>query len=119
MNRRFNQITQAHLCHTRERGYPFIMNNYYIYILSSKRHGTLYVGVTSDLVKRVYEHKNDIIEGFTKKYKVHKLVYYELTSDIESAITREKHLKKWDRKWKTDLIEKHNPEWKDLYDELV
>ena len=88
---------------------------YYIYILASKKNGTLYIGVTSDLIKRVYEHKNDLIDGFTKKYKVHNLVYYETTDDITSAITREKQLKKWNRAWKIDLIEKKNTEWKDLY----
>lgn len=92
-----------------------IKNQYYIYILSSKRNGTLYIGVTSNLVKRIYEHKNNIIEGFSKKYNIHKLVYYEITDDIESAIRREKQLKKWNRKWKMNLIEKNNPEWKDLY----
>jgi len=90
-------------------------NQYYIYILANKRNGTLYIGVTSNLVKRVYEHKNNIIDGFTKKYSIHKLVYYEITDDIESAIRREKQLKKWNRKWKMNLIEKNNPEWKDLY----
>jgi putative endonuclease len=92
-----------------------IKNQYYIYILANKRNGTLYIGVTSNLVKRVYEHKNNIIEGFTKKYNIHKLVYYEITDDIESAIRREKQLKKWNRKWKMNLIEKNNPEWIDLY----
>ena len=87
-----------------------IKNQYYIYILANKRNGTLYIGVTSNLVKRVYEHKNNIIEGFSKKYHVHKLVYYEITNDIESAIRREKQLKKWNRKWKLELIEKNNPE---------
>ncbi|KKS65875.1 MAG: Endonuclease [Parcubacteria group bacterium GW2011_GWA1_42_7] len=91
---------------------------YYIYILASKRNGTLYIGVTSDLKKRIYEHKNDLIEGFTKKYKVHILVYYEQTQDTESAIRREKQLKKWDRQWKLRLIEENNTEWKDLYDDL-
>ena len=90
-------------------------NQYYIYILANKRNGTLYIGVTSNLVKRVYEHKNNIVDGFTKKYSIHKLVYYEITDDIESAIRREKQLKKWNRKWKMNLIEKNNPEWKDLY----
>ena len=92
-----------------------IKNQYYIYILANKRNGTLYIGVTSNLVKRVYEHKNNIIDGFTKKYSIHKLVYYEITDDIESAIRREKQLKKWNRKWKINLIEKNNPEWIDLY----
>ena len=92
-----------------------IKNQYYIYILANKRNGTLYIGVTSNLVKRVYEHKNNIIEGFTKKYNIQKLVYYEITDDIESAIRREKQLKKWNRKWKINLIENSNPEWRDLY----
>jgi len=92
-----------------------IKNQYYIYILANKRNGTLYIGVTSNLVKRAYEHKNNIIDGFTKKYNIHKLVYYEISDDIESAIRREKQLKKWNRKWKMNLIEKNNPEWKDLY----
>jgi putative endonuclease len=92
-----------------------IKNQYYIYILANKRNGTLYIGVTSNLVKRVHEHKNNIIEGFTKKYNIHKLVYYEITNDIESAIRKEKQLKKWNRKWKMNLIEKSNPEWIDLY----
>ncbi|PJA01461.1 GIY-YIG nuclease [bacterium (Candidatus Gribaldobacteria) CG_4_10_14_0_2_um_filter_41_16] len=94
------------------------MNYYYVYILASKRNGTLYIGVTSDLKKRVYEHKNDLIEGFTKKYRVHMLVFYESTNDIESAIRREKQLKVWKRKWKLELIEKSNPEWRDLYNDL-
>ena len=94
-------------------------NQYYIYILASKRNGTLYIGVTSDLTKRVYEHKNNLIDGFTKKYNVHKLVYYESTNDIESSIRREKQLKKWKRSWKIELIEKDNAEWKDLYFELI
>ena len=89
--------------------------NYYVYILASKRNGTLYIGVTNDLVKRVYEHKNNLVKGFTKKYKVHKLVYYEQTKDIKSAIAREKNLKKWNRKWKLELIEGDNADWKDLY----
>lgn len=92
--------------------------NYYVYILASKRNGTLYIGVTSDLRKRIYQHKNNLVEGFTKKYKVHMLVYYEQTSSVESAIKREKDLKNWKRKWKLDLIEKSNSEWKDLYCKL-
>jgi len=86
-----------------------------VYILSSSRNGTLYVGVTSDLVKRVWEHKNDILEGFTKRYRVHQLVWYELYETMEAAILREKTLKNWKRKWKLGLIEKHNPTWDDLY----
>jgi putative endonuclease len=92
---------------------------YYVYILASKRNGTLYVGVTSDLRKRVFEHKNGFVDGFTTQYGVHRLVHYEVTGDVDSAISREKHLKKWNRAWKVSLIEEANPEWRDLYDELV
>ncbi len=95
------------------------MRQYYVYILASSKNGTLYIGVTSNLVKRVYEHKKGFISSFTKKYKVHKLVYFETTPDINAAITREKQLKKWKRQWKIDLIEKHNPNWKDLYPDLL
>jgi len=94
------------------------MKFYYVYILASKRNGTLYIGVTSDLKKRVHEHKNDLAEGFTKKYKIHNLVHYEQTTDAISAIQREKQLKKWNRAWKIRLIEENNPIWKDLYDDL-
>lgn len=86
-----------------------------VYILASKRNGTLYIGVTSDLVKRIWQHKNDLAEGFTKQYGVHTLVYYELYASMEEAILREKRLKKWNRAWKIDLIEKQNPEWNDLW----
>ena len=92
---------------------------YYVYILASQRNGTLYVGVTSDLVGRTWEHKNDLVEGFTKKYGVHILVWYELYDDIEAAIAREKWLKKWNRAWKLRLIEKENSGWNDLYDRLI
>ena len=92
--------------------------NYYAYILASKRNGTLYIGITSDLIKRVWEHKNKVVEGFTQKYNVDKLVYYEQYQDPENAIRREKRLKKYNRKWKLDLIEKFNPNWKDLYDDI-
>ncbi len=81
-----------------------------VYLLASKRNGTLYVGVTSDLVKRVWEHKNDLVEGFTAKYGVHLLVYYEMHADMLGAITREKQIKKWDRSWKLKLVERNNPE---------
>ena len=94
-------------------------NQYYVYILASKRNGTLYIGVTSNLINRIYEHKNNLIEGFTKKYNIHNLVYYEITEDVNSAITREKQLKIWKRNWKIELIEKNNPKWKDLYFELI
>lgn len=92
---------------------------YYVYILASKRNGTLYIGVTSNLIKRVYEHKNNLVEGFTKRYQVHHLVYYEIYEDVRDAILREKRMKKWNRRWKIELIEKMNPEWKDLYAEIV
>jgi putative endonuclease len=90
-----------------------------VYILASKTNGTLYTGVTNDLIERVWQHKNDMTEGFSKKYAVHRLVYYELHRDMVAAITREKQLKKWNRAWKLDLIEEKNPEWKDLWDEIV
>ena len=90
-----------------------------VYLLASKRNGTLYVGVTSDLVKRVWEHKNDLVEGFTAKYGVHLLVYYEMHADMLGAITREKQIKKWDRSWKLKLVERNNPEWKDLWPEVI
>ncbi len=87
-----------------------------VYILASKRNGTLYIGVTSDLPKRAWEHKNDVVEGFTKRYSVHRLVYYELHEDMESAIRREKHMKEWNRAWKLELIEKQNPDWSDVWE---
>jgi putative endonuclease len=90
-----------------------------VYILASQRNGTLYTGVTSDLVKRIWEHKNDLTEGFSKRYGVHLLVYFELHSNIQVAITREKQIKKWNRAWKIKLIEKVNPEWQDLWDEII
>ncbi len=92
---------------------------YCVYILSSQRNGTLYVGVTDNLVRRIWEHKNQMIDGFTKKYEVHHLVYYEIHSNPESAITREKQIKKWNRAWKIKLIEEKNPEWKDLYKNIL
>jgi len=95
------------------------MKSYYVYIMASKRNGTLYIGVTNDLIKRVYEHKYNIIEGFTMKYDVHSLVYFEQCDDIESAITREKQLKRWNRKWKLKLIERENPQWRDLYESIL
>jgi putative endonuclease len=95
-----------------------LMKNYYVYILCNGRNGTLYIGVTSDLVRRVYEHRSDIVEGFTKKYHVHSLVWYEKHETSEEAIIREKQIKKWNRQWKLEMIEKANPEWRDLYDEI-
>jgi putative endonuclease len=90
-----------------------------VYLLASKRNGTLYVGVTSDLIRRVWEHKQGVVEGFTKKYNVHMLVWFEMHQDMYTAITREKALKEWKRAWKLELIERSNPIWKDLYDELL
>jgi putative endonuclease len=90
-----------------------------VYILASKRNGTLYIGVTSDLVKRVWEHKNNMVEGFTKRYGVHRLVWYEMHEGMESAIEREKQLKEWKRKWKLELIESINASWEDLYHTII
>ena len=95
------------------------MKTYYVYILASKRNGTLYTGITNDLARRVIEHKSGLIKGFTKKYSVNKLVYFESTNDVNAAILREKRLKKWKRQWKTGLIEKSNPDWKDLSKNLI
>lgn len=95
------------------------MKSYFVYILASKRNGTLYIGVTNDLIRRAHEHKKGIIKGFTKNYKIDKLVYFEETDDVQVAIEREKQLKKWNRKWKLFLIEKDNPHWKDLYYDLI
>jgi putative endonuclease len=90
-----------------------------VYLLASKRNGTLYAGVTSDLVKRVWEHKNGLVEGFTKKYGVHMLVWYEPHETMASAIQREKGMKKWNRAWELALVEKSNPDWKNLFDDLI
>ncbi len=90
-----------------------------VYILASKRNGTLYLGVTSNLVQRIWQHKNDFVEGFTKRYDVHTLVWFEGHESMESAIAREKAIKEWKREWKLELIEKVNPTWRDLYDEIV
>jgi len=90
-----------------------------VYALASHRNGTLYIGVTSNLPKRVYEHKNDLADGFSRKYGVHILVWYELHETMEDAIAREKAIKKWNRSWKLELIEKKNPEWRDLYEQIV
>ena len=89
-----------------------------VYVLASDRNGTLYVGVTSDLVLRIWQHKNDVVEGFTEKYGVHRLVYFEQHDSMQAAILREKQLKKWNRAWKLELIEKDNPEWLDLWDQI-
>jgi putative endonuclease len=91
---------------------------YYVYFLASDRNGTLYVGVTNDLVRRVYEHKNKIVRGFTQRYGVGRLVWFEIYDDPRSAIAREKDIKKWRRAWKLRLIEESNPQWVDLYDQI-
>lgn len=90
-----------------------------VYILASERNGTLYIGVTSDLVKRVWEHKNNLVEGFSKHYNVHHLVWYELHENMNSAIEREKRLKEWKRVWKLRLAESFNPGWQDLYNTIA
>lgn len=94
------------------------MSHHYIYILASKKNGTLYIGVTTDFKKRIWQHKEKIIEGFTKQYDVHNLVYYEMYDDYWEAANREKRMKKWNRDWKIKLIEKENAAWLDLYDTL-
>lgn len=95
------------------------MKEYYVYILASCRNGTLYTGITSDLKKRIWEHKSSVVPGFTSKYKITNLVYFEIHQDVLEAITREKNIKAWKRVWKIHLIEQHNPMWKDLYDVIA
>ncbi len=95
------------------------MKQSFVYIMSNKFYGTLYVGVTSDIVKRIYEHKNNLVDGFTKRYNLKNLVYYEIFDDIENAIKREKQLKNWHRDWKINLINDFNKEWKDLYENIL
>ncbi len=94
------------------------MKQYCVYIITNKRNGTLYIGVTGNLQQRIYQHKEKQTEGFSKKYNLNKLVYYEQTENVVSALEREKQLKKWKRRWKLDLIEKENPDWQDLSNEL-
>ena len=94
------------------------MKEFYVYILCGKRNGTLYTGVTSDLAKRVYEHKNNLVEGFTKTHGVHRLVWYERHETAQSALNREKQIKKWNREWKLRRIDESNPLWEDLYESL-
>ena len=89
-----------------------------VYILASRQNGTLYMGVTSDLIKRCWEHRNGLVEGFTKRYRVHRLVYFELHQTMHDAISREKQVKKWNRDWKVELNESDNPEWNDLWSEI-
>lgn len=93
--------------------------DYFVYLMASGKNGTLYVGVTNDLIRRVYEHKNNLIEGFTSRYTVHHLVWFESTPSVEAAIHREKQIKNWTRHWKIALIEENNPAWDDLYDALL
>ena len=92
---------------------------YYVYLLASRHNGTLYCGVTSDLIKRMYEHKEGLVEGFTKKYGVKALVWCETHEDVKEAITREKQIKEWKREWKVEMIERSNPYWRDLHPELL
>jgi putative endonuclease len=92
---------------------------FYVYILASKPNGTLYTGVTSNLIQRVWQHKHDVIQGFTRKYNVKTLVYYEVHENAESALKREKRIKRWRRAWKLGLIENSNPEWRDLYEDIL
>ena len=92
---------------------------YCVYILSSQKNGTLYVGITDNLRRRVWENKNNKVDGFTKKYEIHHLVYFEVHNNPESAIMREKQIKKWNRLWKIRLIEEKNPDWKDLYQDIL
>jgi len=96
-----------------------LTRNYFVYLLASRRNGTLYVGVTNDLIRRVCQHKQGLVEGFTKKYGVKMLVWYEQTESLESAILREKQIKKWNRDWKIELIRASNPQWRDLYEEIA
>ena len=112
------------LRHSHEDGNPVkyksaMTKNGYVYILASGRNGTLYIGVTSNIIKRIHEHKTKSIEGFTKQHNVSNLVWFESHDNIESAILREKQLKKWNRAWKLKLIETDNPDWRDLYQEII
>jgi putative endonuclease len=99
--------------------FNFHMRGGFVYIMTNRRHGTLYVGVTSDLVRRVYEHREGLLEGFTRRYGLKRLVYYEHHDDIRTALQREKTIKHWPRAWKVRLIHELNPEWTDLYDDLI
>lgn len=112
-------VVQCHCEERKRRGNPENMKKGYVYILFNKRNGTLYTGVTSDIVKRIYEHKNKLVDGFTKTYSVDKLGYYEISDNMESAIIREKQIKAGNRKNKLKLIESINPNWDDLYYDIV
>ena len=102
-----------------ERNAQKMDKSYFVYMLANKRNGTLYIGMTNNLVRRVYEHREGLVDGFTNTHDVKRLVWFETMSSIERAIQREKNLKHWLRQWKIELIEKHNPEWRDPYDEIV
>jgi putative endonuclease len=95
------------------------MKQYSVYIMTNQPYGTLYIGITGDLIKRIYQHKNDLVEGFTKKHGLHTLVYYEICEDVNQAILREKRLKKWNREWKLNLVKRKNPAWEDLYPKIA
>ena len=114
-------IRNLYKCHSclDQESIQIIMKTFYVYIMASQKYGTLYIGVTNDLTKRIYQHKQNMVKGFTQKYHVHNLVYLEEYSDVNEAISREKNLKKWKRSWKIKLIETKNPEWKDLYSEII
>jgi len=92
---------------------------YYVYIVTNKAYGTLYVGITNDLIRRTWEHRNGVVEGFTREHELHRLVWFEVHQDVEEAIRREKLIKKWHRDWKVNLIQARNPEWDDLYKEII
>ncbi|TNE60205.1 MAG: GIY-YIG nuclease family protein [Alphaproteobacteria bacterium] len=94
------------------------MKSFFVYMVTNRKHGTLYIGVTSNLPKRIHEHRSNAVEGFTKQYSLHRLVYFEKLDDAENAILREKRIKEWKRAWKVQLIEKENPEWNDLFPTL-
>jgi putative endonuclease len=93
-------------------------SSYFVYIMANKRNGTIYIGVTNDLLRRVYEHREGLVKGFTSRYGLKMIVYYEVFDSIANAIQRETSLKRWPRKWKLDLIESRNPQWRDLYEEI-
>ena len=93
--------------------------HYFVYILTNKAYGTLYVGITNDLVRRAWEHRNDFVEGFTRAHQLHRLVWYQAHEDVREAIAQEKRIKKWHRDWKVNLIQAKNPAWNDLYEEII
>ncbi len=119
LRQHFPQIVTPGLSRGPQAAYSALMKTYYVYILASGRRGTLYVGVTNDLVRRVYEHKTGAADSFTKCYGIKDLVWFEATPDVEEAIRSEKRIKRWRRSYKINVIEEHNPEWRDLYEELL